>query len=527
MRNFRVLVSAAALSAACAGAPDDFASDEASANLVASSLAQAPALAAGSASDTFVVRDYSADGDGTQHVRMERYHGGLRVIGGDLVAHATRKGSIQSVSHTLDRTLSPRKVRLLDEAGAAAIAAKRLQGTLGAQFDESTEQVIYARNGTQTLAFDVLVEGDKQDGAPLELHQIIDAETGALLDQWDGIETTAAAGTGKGFFSGARAITVDKVSATYSLRDPSRGSTYTTNMKSGTTGNGTIFTNTTGVFGTGLLAAADTAAADAQIGTAYTWDYYKSTHGRNGIANDGKGAFNRVHYGSKYSNAYWSDSCFCMTYGDGDGSQLYPLTSIDVAGHEMSHGVTSRTAKLVYSGESGGLNEATSDIFGTMVEFYANLSNDTPDYLIGEKLFIANGNKATSPETSATKAIRYMWKPSLDGKSADCWSASVGSLDVHYSSGVGNHLYYLLAEGSAPTNGHPASPTCNGAKVTGVGRAAAEKIWYRALTVYMTSSTNYSGARAACIKAATDLYGATSTQVTNVKAAWAAVNVTK
>ncbi len=93
-------------------------------------------------------------------------------------------------------------------------------------------------------------------------------------------------------------------------------------------------------------------------------------HGRNGIFNDGKGVPSRVHYGTNYVNAFWDGKQ--MTYGDGDGVVAGPLVSIDVAGHEMSHGVTSATANLTYSGESGGLNEATSDIFGTMVEFYSN-----------------------------------------------------------------------------------------------------------------------------------------------------------
>ncbi len=115
-----------------------------------------------------------------------------------------------------------------------------------------------------------------------------------------------------------------------------------------------------------------------------------------------------------------------------------------------------------------------------------------------------------------------MYNPALDGKSANCWSSTVGSLDVHYSSGVANHFFYLLAEGS---NASPASPTCNGSTITGIGRAAAEKIWYRALTVYMTSSTNYAAARTATLKAATDLYGTGSTQYTTVAAAWSAVNV--
>src|SRR3546814_4019395 len=128
-----------------------------------------------------------------------------------------------------------------------------------------------------------------------------------------------------------------------------------------------------------------------------------------------------------------------MTFGDGDGRSVYPLVAIDVAGHEMTHGVTSRSADLIYSGESGGLNEAISDIFGTMVEYYSNNASDRPDYLIGEEIFMNNA--------AGTKAIRYMFKPSLDGSSPDCYSSSLGNLDVHYSSGVANHAYYLMARG--------------------------------------------------------------------------------
>ncbi|NEE27215.1 M4 family metallopeptidase, partial [Streptomyces sp. SID7982] len=132
----------------------------------------------------------------------------------------------------------------------------------------------------------------------------------------------------------------------------------------------------------------------------------------------------RVHYGNNYVNAFWQDSCFCMTYGDGSGN-VKPLTSLDVAAHEMTHGLTSVTAKLVYSGESGGLNEATSDIFAAGVEFYSNTTQDPGDYLVGEKIDI-NGNGTP---------LRYMDKPSKDGSSKDYWYSGIGNVDVHYSSG--------------------------------------------------------------------------------------------
>lgn len=125
-------------------------------------------------------------------------------------------------------------------------------------------------------------------------------------------------------------------------------------------------------------------------------------------------------------------------------------------------------------------------------------------------------------------ALRYMDKPSKDGNSADYWSSSVGNLDVHYSSGVANHFAHLLAEGSGPKTINGVSydsPTYNGSTLTGIGRDKVGRIWYRALTVYMTSSTNYAGARTATLNAAKDLYGAGSTEYNAVAAAWSAVNV--
>ena len=154
----------------------------------------------------------------------------------------------------------------------------------------------------------------------------------------------------------------------------------------------------------------------------------------------------------------------------------------------MSHGVTENTAGLVYSGESGGLNEATSDIFGTAVEFYANNAADPGDYLIGEKINI-NGNGTP---------LRYMDKPSKDGASQDCWTTGTKNLDPHYSSGPLNHWFYLASEGSGAKTINGVSynsPTCNGSTVTGVGRAAAEKIWYRTLSTKLTSTSTYAAAR--------------------------------
>ena len=152
-----------------------------------------------------------------------------------------------------------------------------------------------------------------------------------------------------------------------------------------------------------------------------------------------------------------------------------------------------------------------------MVEFYAANANDPGDYLIGEEFDLAKH-----------LGLRRMDNPASDGSSLSCWSSTAGNADVHYSSGIGNHFFYLLAEGSGTKTfgGVPhTSTTCNGSSVAGIGRAAAADIWYRALTVYMTSGTNYAGARTATLNAARDLFGAGSVQESTVAAAWSAVSV--
>lgn len=487
--------------------------------------------------DSFKAKDTLVDEKGGSHVRFDRSHKGLKVIGGDLVVHSDNKGQLKKLSQTLNQELDINTTAGIDGLSALMNAQSAFIGRLHGHSGSSL--VVYARGAKAKLAYEVRLDGEKDDGTPSEMSFIVDANSGQIVDAWDHIHTgkqggkpggggtgggtgTTVSGTGHAFFGGSVALTLDSGSGIYTLRDPSRGSMYTTDMGNSTRGNGTTFTNNSNVFGDGSLGNRATTGVDAQYGTAMTWDYFKNTHGRNGIANDGRGAFNRVHYGRNYVNAFWSDGCFCMTYGDGDGTSYYPLDSLDVAGHEMTHGVTSRTANLIYSGESGGLNEATSDIFGTLVEFYANNANDPADYMIGEELYINNA--------SGTKAMRYMFKPSLDNRSPDCYSSTLGSLDVHYSSGIANHFFYLLAEGATVPSGFsnltPSTLVCNGnTSLNAIGRDAAGKIWYKALTQYMTSNTNYAGARVATLNAAADLYGVNSAQYNAVAAAWSAVSV--
>jgi Zn-dependent metalloprotease len=468
-----------------------------------------------STQDRFQARDVIIDADGTEHVRFARTHAGLPVIGGDVVVHSLG-ARMRTPSATLAARLDLATRPTLGRDEAIVIAG----GDFGAGFAGVPDAtlVIYARGrGPARLAWQVrLHDGDN------EMTYVVDAHAGTVLDRWSERQTAAASGIARTLYAGKVALTTDGIATGYALRDPTRGNTYTLDA-SNTRTSGQVYQDADNTWGNYALSDRATIATDAQYGAAMTWDFYKNVLGRLGIADDGKGAYSRVHYGARYSNAYWSDNCFCMTYGDGDGVNLTPLVALDIASHEMSHGVASRTAGLIYSGESGGLNEANSDIFSAMVEFYALNPSDTPDYLVGEEVFV--GNVANSP---TQHALRYMFNPIADGHSPNCYVPTLGELDVHYSSGVANRFFYLLAEGSGArtySGVNHMAPTCNGAAVAGVGRLKAAKIWYRALSVYFTSDTNYAGARAATLRAATDLYGATAAETRAVAAAWSAVSV--
>lgn len=257
--------------------------------------------------------------------------------------------------------------------------------------------------------------------------------------------------------------------------------------------------------------AANRAAVDAQYGSQSTYDFYKNVLGRDSIDGQGERLDSFVHVGSNYVNAFWDGEK--MNYGDGDGREAGPLTTLDIAGHEISHGLTERTAGLIYSGESGGLNEAMSDILGTGVEWFASQKNQNVkfDWSVGEDAW-------TPTNGDPTDALRYMNDPTKDGYSIDNYKDYPRQTEVHGSSGIANNAFYLLANGGTNKTSGQTVPD-------GIGMEKSLKVYYRALAYYMTPRTTFSQAREATIKAATDLYGATSTEVQRVKDSWGAVGV--
>ncbi len=471
-------------------------------------------------SERLIVKDVIRDADGATHVRYDRSYRGLPVVGGDLVVHRSPAGAIRSVTWGSPADLASLGSVRPDIPDTAAIRTARTTTGLGRPVAKPA-LVVWALGNTPRLAWKAVVSGTRA-GGPARDAAYVDATSGTRLAHWSELETTDAVGVGRTRYSGSVKIHTSKVSPhVYRMRDLKRGGHYVVDMNN-TAKEGGVYTDRDNIWGNGRSANDQTAAADAQYGAAVTWDFYKNTFGRHGIADNGKAAYSRVHYKKNFDNAFWDDSCFCMTYGD--GADFRPVLSLDVAGHEMSHGVTSHTAGLLYFGESGGINEATSDIFGTGVEFSAHNRKDKGDYYIGENIV-----------PFAPHFLRRMDNPKADAKlyggrahSYNCYAPLMGRDDVHFTSGVANHFFYLLAEGtgSKTIGGRPhTSTTCTGSSLSGIGRTKALRIWYRALTVYMTSGTDYQDARDATIRAAADLYGSASAACAAVTDTWTGLKV--
>lgn len=364
---------------------------------------------------------------------------------------------------------------------------------------------------------------------------IINAHDGRILQQWDAMHSVA--GTGKSQYSGTVTLETTLSNGSYKMLDSTRGTggvfggMAITNMNKLSSTPGTIYTDSDNTWGDGLnyvgsnsttSANGQTAAVEAMWGLRNTYDMMKNVLGWKSLDGKNTASYIGVHYLNAEDNAYYDKNCKCMKIGDGN-TMFKQLGSIDVIGHEMGHGVTDATSGLVYSGESGGLNEAFSDITGEMVETYAKagatgttLSNTGNDWMTGKEI-----SKTATP-------LRWLYKPSKDGASKDAWSSTLGSLNPHYSSGPANRMFYFLAKGSSSSSTsdyYSKYLTKAPLAMVGIGSDKAYRIWFKAATTKFTSTTNYAKAQAACVQAATELYGASSKEVIAVKRAFAAINV--
>jgi Zn-dependent metalloprotease len=447
-----------------------------------------------SPSDTLSRTGVYAGTNGLQYFAYERAYRGLPVVGGDLVVTTAASGTVLDVSAAQDQVIAVDTTAKVTSAAALATAQAQLATV---QLAAAPRLVVLAWN-TPRLAWEVKLTGAKADGAPSVLSVYVDAATGQVADSVDLVRD----GTGNSFYNGVVTINTSGSGTSFSMQDSTRPGIRCGGQ------NGATFTGTDDNWGNGSGTNLETACVDALYAVQREWDMLGSWLGRNGINGSGGGFPARV--GLNDANAFWNGS---ITNFGHSSDNLRQATPIDVVAHEYGHAIFQTTPGGAGSGnENGGLNEGTGDLFGAMTEAFANNPNDPPDFTVGEEVNLVGSGP-----------IRFMYNPSLISGHPNCWSSSITSTEVHAAAGPLNHWFYLVSQGSNPAGG-PASPTCNGSSVTGIGIQSAARIYYNAMLA-KTSTWRYANVRLASLNAAVNLFGANSTQCATVKAAWNAVSV--
>jgi Zn-dependent metalloprotease len=406
-------------------------------------------------------------------VRYGQTKNGLPVVNEELIVHIGADNTIIAANGTArDGETVPALARISEEAAKAAA----LDSTDGRHVELEGLRLVYVRSpadGKLKLAYEATVLGEARDEMPIRDLVYVSALDGGIVTRNAQIHTAL------------------------------NRKVYTASNK--TTLPGTI-----------KRSEGQAASGDAHVDGNYdalgaTYNCYKNNFGRDSLDNKGATLVSTVHYSSNYTNAFWNGTQ--MVYGDSNGTQSAPLgLSGDVTTHELTHAVTSSESNLTYSGESGGLNEALSDIFGAYCESYASGTWSTAD-----KIFMV-GDDVWTPNTPGD-ALRYMFDPAKDGVSLDYWTTNAKNVDVHYSSGIANLAFTLISRGGK----HPRGKSDTTVPAIGVEKAGA--IYYKANVDLFTASTNYAQAKTYLEQAATSLYGANSAELAAVTASYVALGV--
>ena len=487
------LVALTAPSASAAVAPMTLADPAALAASAADSLvAGDDAALLKSPGDHLVRTNVQAGGNGLQYASYERTYRGLPVVGGDVVVVTNAAGGILNTSVAQQHVINVGTSSKIQAQRALATSRARLVKVEGT----TTPQLVVLAWGFPRLAWETVVTGASAT-APSKLHVFVDALTGKVLDSYDEVR----AGTGNSFYNGVVTISTSGSGTSFSMSDSTRPGIRCGGQ------NGATFTGTDDNWGNGSGTNLETACVDALYAVQREWDMLGTWLGRNGINGSGGGFPARV--GLNDVNAFWNGSF--TNFGHSQDNQRQ-VTPIDVVAHEFGHAIFQTTPGGAGSGnENGGINEGTGDIFGALTEHFANNPNDPPDFQVGEEVNLVGQGP-----------IRFMYNPSLAGD-PNCWSTAIPNTEVHAAAGPLNHWFYLVSQGSNPAGG-PASPTCNGSSVTGIGIQNAGRIYYNAMLA-KTSTWRYANVRLASLNAAVNLFGASSAQCATVKAAWNAVSV--
>lgn len=405
------------------------------------------------------------------HLRMQQQYAGFPVFGGYAIFHSKKgvqllAGSASSIKMNgtvyegLQAELGQPAPSFAKNASVALQQFKAKYATKKVSEEQATPMVFIDDQHHAHWAYKVSLFVSHDDKIPERPTAIIDAKNNQTLVQWNDVKTMATKESAKGIgFGGNHKVGEYQFGKEFPMLDISRDGASETCFMENTDVKVVDMLHKYSSRNKAMEFACKTdpsKSADAYF-TGYSADGYDKDNGAASPTNDALYAgyvikhmyhewygvealtqsdgrpmqlVMRVHYGDGYENAYWDGRQ--MTFGDGD-TMMYPLVSLGVGGHEISHGFTEQHSGLEYFGQSGGMNEAFSDMAAQAAEFY---SVGKVSWQIGPEIM---------KEDSGYDALRYMDKPSRDGSSIDAADEYYGGIDVHYSSGVYNHLFYILA----------------------------------------------------------------------------------
>ena len=441
------------------------------------------------------------DALGRRHVRFVQRFGELQVWPADLVVHLDGSGQAKGLTGAFIPT--PQKLVMRPVVAADHARKIALESVLGEQEAETSEPklIVYApQDRVARLAWKMSISRSPAERWVL----VIDAINGKELNRFNDAQSLAATGSGLDLFGDHQTLRVWQENDKNYLVDTSKPMfDASSNPPQPNTTRGAIiiqdanntpktadpqtfpktFPVTSSELNGGWLADAVSAATNLAI----TYDYYKQIHQRDSIDAQNGTILGVIRTGLNMQNAFWVSELNSMFFGDADKY----AGALDVVAHEMTHGVTAHSANLIYQNQPGALNEAMSDIFGEMVEAYATGAN--------------NWNMGTP---GLSFAIRDFVAP-FPASMSEYIKTFEDNGGVHSNSSIINHAFYLLAERS----------------VGGIGTPDAEKIFYRALTVYLTQNSQFLDARIAALQSAEDLFGVDSPQWKRTSAAFDAVEI--
>ncbi|HEX8094794.1 M4 family metallopeptidase, partial [Jatrophihabitans sp.] len=460
-------------------------------------VASRPASLHASKDDAFLAHSVISTKEGLQYVPYDRTYKGLPVYGGDFVVVTNSAGQVLSTATAQDKVVNVSTAA--SQTGAQAAAAARAQVKGHTVDSVSSARKVVLALGTPRLAYETVVSSHA-GATPSKLHVFTDAKTGAVAYSYD--EVREGSGTGK--WNGPNPLAIDTshpTSTTWTMTDPIRSGISCRDFTSKA-----VLSGSDDVWGNGVGSNRETGCVDALFDVQHEWSMLSSWLGRNGI--NGSGGGYPIYMGLNDVNAYWDGTSVSVGHNNaGDW-----ISELDVIGHEFGHAVDNFTPGGI---GSSAVAEFTGDVFGALTEAYANeaAAYDPPDYQVGEEVNLVGSGP-----------IRYMYNPSLAGD-PNCYSSSIPTTETHSAAGPGNHWFYLLAEGTNPTNGQPTSTTCNGStNLVGIGIQTAGKIFYNAMLA-KTTNMSYGQYRTQTLNAAKNLTPGNCTNFNKVKAAWDAVSV--